>query len=128
MSFVSEGKGLGATFFFELPVYSAAFAGKERQEKETGAGTNDQIPFPVNANDSGAGTNDQIPFPVHANDSFFKPMSVSPKSSRSNRVYVTDSPSIACDLNSEDEFRPSFFNTGLSQESDSFPFAHSLGY
>ena len=32
MGFVSEGKGLGSTFFFELPVYSAAFAGKERQE------------------------------------------------------------------------------------------------
>ena len=29
MGFVSQGKGFGSTFFFELPVYSAAFAGKE---------------------------------------------------------------------------------------------------
>ena len=100
MGFVSEGKGLGATFFFELPVYSAAFAGRERQGKGTG---------------------------THSNNSFIKPASFSPQSSRSSRIYVTDSPSTACDSDSVEEFRPPNFDTGLSQDSESFPFAHNLG-
>ena len=36
MGFVSQGKGFGTTFFFELPVYSAAFAGKECMDVSIG--------------------------------------------------------------------------------------------
>ena len=108
MGFVSEGKGQGATFFFELPVYSAAFSGKERQEK-------------------GTGTLGEMTFSAHSNNSFIKPVAFSPQSSRSSRIYVTDSLSTACDSNSVEEFRPPDFDTGLSQESDSFPFAYSIG-
>ena len=108
MGFVSEGKGLGSTFFFELPVYSAAFAGKERQGKRTG-------------------TRDEMTLSAHSNNSLMKSVSFSPQSSRSSRIYVTDSPSTACDSDAVEEFRPPNFDTGLSQESDSFPFAHSIG-
>ena len=110
MGFVSEGKGLGATFFFELPVYSAAFTDKELQKKRAEAGTHDQISFPTQSNNAS-----------------IKPMSVSPKSSRSSRVYVMDSPSTACDSDAVEEFRPPFFDIELSQESDSLPPAQDLG-
>ena len=112
MGFVSQGKGFGSTFFFELPVYSAAFAGKECMDVSIG---------PTESGDHGS--DNPLDAPMQSGYLSIKPTVAKARQRKvitSNiHVHVSEDNIKDNDADKVEEYWPPIFDNVRSQQSPS---------